>query len=121
MVLKIEKELFQWEKDRYVFIELEETDPKITCIQFYNQKSKYGPEIPIEEGKAKIPNYLLKESLPIMAVACIGSIGETQVVGRREFKIIKRIKPENYINDSDDPNDPDNTNKEIIYDGGVEV
>ena len=114
MVLKIEKELFQWEKDRYVFIELEETEPKISYIQFYNQKSKYGPEIPVEEGKAKIPNYLLKENLPIFALACINNLGETQVICRREFKVLKRARPEFYIDDED-------TSKDLVYDGGMEV
>jgi hypothetical protein len=55
-----------------------------------------GPEVPLENNKAKIPDYLLKESLPIMAVACIGSKGRTQVVGRREFKVIQRARPKEF-------------------------
>lgn len=114
MVLSITKELFQWEKGRYILIKTDENDPRISCVQFYNQKSKYGPEIPVEDGKAEIPNYLLKESLPIVAIACTNDFGETQVVTRREFKVLKRAKPEYYIEDDD-------TSKDIIYDGGVEV
>ena len=52
-------------------------DLPITFIQFYNNKSQIGPEIPLENNKAKIPDYLLEESLPIMAVACVGSKGKT--------------------------------------------
>lgn len=115
MKIWIDKELFQWEKNRWVYIETSQDEPNITYIQFYNGKASYGPEIPLEGNKAKIPSYLLKESLPIMAVACIGSLGETQVVDRREFKVIKRARPENYV---EDPND---TSKDLIYDGGVEV
>jgi hypothetical protein len=70
-----------------------------------------GPEIPLENNKAKIPDYLLKESLPIMAVACIGSKGRTQVVGRREFKVIQRARPEEFKEEI----------KHVIYDGGEEV
>lgn len=110
MKLWIEKELFQWETERYVNIS-QDSKSLITFIQFYNDKSKIGPEIPLENNKAKIPDYLLEESLPIMAVACVGSKGNTQVVGRREFRVIKRAKPDNYMED----------NKHVIYDGGEEV
>lgn len=109
MTLVIEKELFQWEKERFVIV----NDEQVTCVQFYNKKSKYGPEIPVENGKAKIPNYLLKENLPIIAVACSGPSGNTQVINRKEFKVLGRAKPEYYIDD--DPS------KVIIYDGGMEV
>ena len=110
MKLWIEKELFQWETERYVYIS-QDSDLPITFIQFYNDKSQIGPEIPLENNKAKIPDYLLEESLPIMAVACVDSKGKTQVVGRREFRVIKRAKPDNYMKD----------NKHVIYDGGEEV
>ena len=98
MKLWIEKELFQWETERYVNI-TQDSDLPITFIQFYNSKSKTGSEIPLEDNKAKIPDYLLEESLPIMAVACIGSKGKTQVIGRREFRVIKRAKPDDFMED----------------------
>lgn len=109
MILNIDKELFQWEKDRFVYV----NDNNISIVQFYNKKSRYGPEVLVENGKAMIPNYLLKENLPIIAIACSGSIGETQVIGRREFKVLSRVKPEYYV-DND-------TIRDIIYDGGMEV
>lgn len=114
MILKIEKELFQWEKGRYVFVELDEKDPAISSIQFYNKNSKYAPEVPVENGKAQIPNYLLKENLPIVALACSDTEDESLVMGRRVFKVLARSKPEFYIDDED-------TSKDVIYDGGVEV
>lgn len=98
MKLWIEKELFQWETERYVNIS-QDSDLPITFIQFYNNKSKTGSEIPLKDNKAKIPDYLLEESLPIMAVACIGSKGKTQVIGRREFRVIKRAKPDDFMED----------------------
>lgn len=111
MKLWIEKEIFQWETERYVNVSLSDSDSQITFIQFYNNKSDKGPEIPLEDNKAKIPDYLLQESLPIMAVACMGIKGKTQVVGRREFKVIRRAKPEEFKDDI----------KHVIYDGGEEV
>ena len=111
MKLWIEKELFQWETERYVNVSLDGSDSQITFIQFYNNENDKGPEIPLEDNKAKIPDYLLQESLPIMAVACIGSEENAQVVGRKQFKVIKRAKPEKLIEN----------NKHVIYDGGEEV
>ena len=111
MKLWIEKELFQWETERYVNVSLSDSDSQITFIQFYNNKSDKGPEIPLEDNKAKIPDYLLQESLPIMAVACMGIKGKTQVDGRRDFKVIRRAKPEEFKDDI----------KHVIYDGGEEV
>lgn len=114
MKLRIEKELFQWEKNRYVFVDRTNNEPQISHIQFYNSKSVHGPEIPIENGKAKIPNYLLKEYLPIVALGCIADSEGTQVICRKTFKVLRRARPEFYI-------DEDNAIKDVIYDGGVEV
>jgi len=32
MILKIEKELFQWEKNRFVTIEKKEAEPNVSCV-----------------------------------------------------------------------------------------
>ena len=114
MKLFTDKELFQWEKDRYVFLELSDSEVSPSCVQFYNRKSSTGPEVVISEGKAKIPDYLLMDCLPIMALACTGEPGSTKVVTRREFKVIKRVRPESYSEDSEDQF------YDIIYDGGEE-
>lgn len=121
MTLKIEKELFQWEKNRFVIIDKKENEPNISRVQFYNKKSKIGPEVPIVNNKAQIPNSLLKENLPIVALACTEDHEGTQVISRRVFKVLARVKPEYYIDD--DPSNPDDpeTGIDIIYDGGVEV
>ena len=114
MELKIEKELFQWEKNRFVFIEGENA-PIVSSVQFFNKKSSRAIEVDVLGGKARIPNSLLKESLPIVALACKGRLDESQVIARREFKVLKRPMPENYYED------PSSDSKEVIYDGGVET
>lgn len=118
MKIYINKELFQWEKNREVFLELSASDPKISYVQFYNKKSKTGPEIAVVNNTAQIPNFLLEQDLPITAAACIGELGKTLVVARREFKVLKRVKPVEYEN-GNTPGYPDE-NEEIIYDGGEE-
>lgn len=112
-MLEIEKELFQWEKGRYVTV----TDPIITTVEFYNKKSKYSDEVTVEGGQALIPNKLLKESLPIAALACVDDENGTKVISRKTFKVLARPKPEFYVDD-DDPVVP---GVDIIYDGGVIV
>lgn len=110
-MLRIDKELFQWEKNRFVIVD---NEPQISHIQFFNSNSKTGPEISIADGKAKIPDYLLKEFLPIVALGCIKDSHGTQVICRKTFKVLKRARPDSYV-------DEDNAIRDVIYDGGVEV
>ena len=49
----------------------------------------------------------------VMAVACSGPSDKTQVISRREFKVLGRAKPEHYVDDD--------IIREIIYDGGMEL
>ena len=118
-MLKIEKELFQWEKGRYVYISTEH--PEITTIEFYNKKSKMGIEVYVVDQKAKIPNMLLKESLPIVALACSDTVDGTKVLSRKVFKVLARPKPEFYVDDDEEPGNPDIPGIDVIYDGGVEI
>lgn len=106
-MLSIDKELFQWEKNRYVSVDEE----RATHVQFYNEKSSSAKEVNIVDGKAKIPNDLLKERLPIMAVACDDREGNSIALTRREFKVIERKIPETFVEEDED--------EETIYDGGV--
>ena len=119
-MLKIDKELFQWEKGRFVTV----SNDSITTVEFYNKKSKYSDEVSVENGQAQIPNKLLKEALPIAALACIddGDNG-TKVVTRKTFKVLERPKPEFYVDDEDGPVNPgpDIPGIDIVYDGGVIV
>jgi hypothetical protein len=101
-----------------------QNNPEITTVEFYNKKSKVGPEVVVEDGKAQIPNFLLKDSLPIVALACVDDENGTKVISRKTFKVLARIKPEFYVDDNDGPSDPDEPDVpgiDIIYDGGVEV
>ena len=116
-MLNIEKELFQWEKGRYVIV----NDERITTVEFYNKKSKHGDEVIVENGQAQIPNKLLKESLPIAALACTDDENGTKVISRKTFKVLARPRPEFYVDDEDEPINPgpDIPGLDIIYDGGV--
>ena len=67
----------------------------------------------------------MKESLPIAALACIDDEENgTRVISRKTFKVLARPKPEFYVDDEDDPVNPDVPDipgVDIIYDGGLIV
>ena len=109
MKIEIDKELFQWEKNRYVTFSSEIAP---IYFVFHNHKSS-GIEVSPKENKAYFPNSLLKEALPITVEICLGKFGEGQVLARRTFKVLKRARPENYLDDEE--------TSHIIYDGGEEV
>lgn len=118
-MLNIDKELFQWEKGRCVIVS--NNEPKITTVEFYNKKSLSTTEQYVVDGRAQIPNFLLKESLPIVALACIEDTNGTKVISRKTFKVLARPKPEFYVDDDQGPINPDIPGIDIIYDGGMEV
>lgn len=113
MKIFLDKELFQWEKNRYIHIE-PDMGQNLTFVQFDNANTKDGIVVLIQDNMAKIPDILLKDKLPIMANICEGPKDETRVITRKQLKIIPRSKPESY-------RDEENDFKEIIYDGGMEV
>ena len=131
MRIYVDKELFQWEKNRYIFIKTDSASEELpTFAQFYNKKMSKSLDSPVIDNKIKIPNQLLEYDIPVMVVVCTGSYEEAHAISRREFKIIRRAKPENGSEDPDDPEIPDipdvpggdgPTDKDIIYDGGEEV
>lgn len=120
-MLSIDKELFQWEKGRYVTVHEVEGRPKITTVEFSNKKSSYGSEVLVVDNKAQIPNYLLKDKYPILALACIEDSEGTKPITRKVFKVYERPRPEYYVDDDEIGTEEDIPGIDIIYDGGVEI
>lgn len=125
MRIYVDKELFQWEKNRYIFIKTDSASEELpTFAQFYNKKMLKSLDSPVIDNKIKIPNQLLEYDIPVMVVVCTGSYEDAHAISRKEFKIIRRAKPENGSENPDEPDIPsedDPTDKDIIYDGGEEV
>lgn len=120
-MLKIDKDLFQWEKGRYLIV----NDNSVTTVEFYNAKSKNSIEVSLWNGRAVVPSKLLKEALPITALAIVKNESESRIIFRDTFKVLARPKPESYV-DEDEPVDPDAPDpgpiipdSNIIFDGGV--
>ena len=132
MKIFVDKELFQWEKNRYILLEAEPAEEQPTFAQFYNSRMSVSLDNPVVNGKVKIPPQLLEQDIPIMVIICSGSYENAHVISRKEFKIIKRARLGNGFNGSggseepdipDVPDTPDipDTDKDIIYDGGEET
>ena len=116
MKIYIEKELFQWEKNRYVLLELEESEQALpTFAQFYNSRMSVSLDNPVVGNKIKIPSQLLEQGYPIMVVVCSGSLEDAHAISRKQFNVIKRAKPDTGY----EPDGPSG-DKDIIYDGGEE-
>lgn len=96
MNIRIDRELFQWEKERKIIVELDQPKDNL-FVQFFNRKNNEAPLSPLEDGHAKIPNNLLEDSLPIMAIVC----DEQKVYARKEFRVLKRPRPINYQDEAD--------------------
>lgn len=110
ITISIERELFQWEKERYVFLEPSELANQVYCVQFYNQKSKIAFEDFPEDNKVKIPNSLLTYKIPITVIACSEKGEGTQVLAYKTFRVLPRVKPESYSEEDE--------NEDIFLIGG---
>ena len=130
MKIFVEKELFQWEKNRYVLLEVDTATEELpTFAQFYNSKMSVSLENPVIDNKVKIPSQLLEQDIPIMVIICSGTFGNAHAISRKEFKVIKRARPGVGFGNSAEPDEPDEPDipdipsgdKDIIYDGGEET
>jgi hypothetical protein len=134
MRIYVNKELFQWEKNRYILIKTDSALEELpTFAQFYNKKMLKSLDSPVIDNKIKIPNQLLEYDIPVMVVVCAGPYEDAHAISRKEFKIIRRAKPGNGSDNPDEPENPDipdvpdipggddPIDKDIIYDGGEEV
>lgn len=110
IVIEIERELFQWEKERYVIVKPLELIKDVYCLQFYNKKSKSALEEFVKNNnRVKIPDILLTQNIPITVIACSKEGEGTQVLAYKTFKVLPRLRPESYSEDDEI----------ILYGGGA--
>lgn len=98
-MLFLDKELFQYERGRYLCID-ERVSDKIDHVQFYNTDSSNTQIVSITalEDNSKIayfPDNLLTENYPITAIGCKydEETGSYWGVTRKQFSIIPRPRP----------------------------
>ena len=96
MVHNVDPQLSQWDVGRIVNI----SDSEATHIHFANQGDSKAVIIEIENGSAKIPDYLLQTSKTVIAYA----VKDGVTLESKSFSVRKRERPENYVYEDDQRN-----------------
>ena len=86
-------QLSQWDVGRSVSV----SDSKATHVHFANQGDSKAPIIAIENGEAKIPDYLLQTGKVLLAYAVLDGV----TLESKSFAVRKRERPENYVYEDD--------------------
>lgn len=86
-------QLSQWDVGRSVSV----SDSKATHVHFANQGDSKAPIIKIENGGAKIPDYLLQTGKALLAYAVLDGV----TLECKSFAVRKRERPENYVYEDD--------------------
>lgn len=96
MIEIIGTELYQWDTGRSVAV----TNIDAQCVHFANQGDSEAVIIEIENGSAKIPDYLLQTGKPVYAYVVANGV----TIGLKVFSVRERERPENYIYEEDQRN-----------------
>ncbi len=96
MIEIIGTELYQWDTGRSVAV----TNIDAQCVHFANQGDSKAVIIEIENGSAKIPDYLLQTGKQLCAYAVANGV----TIEKKVFSVRKRERPENYIYEEDQRN-----------------
>ena len=96
MIHNVDPQLSQWDVGRIVSI----SNSEATHIHFANQGDSKAVIIKIENGSAKIPDYLLQTGKTIIAYA----VKDGVTLESKSFSVRKREKPENYVYEDDQRN-----------------
>ena len=96
MIHNVDPQLTQWDVGRIVTI----SDSNATHIHFANQGDSKAVIIEIENGSAKIPDYLLQTGKTVTAYA----VKDGVTLESKSFSVRKRERPENYVYEDDQRN-----------------
>ena len=96
MIHNVDPQLSQWDVGRVVSI----SDSEATHIHFANQGDSKAVIIEIENGSAKIPDYLLQTGKTVIAYA----VKDGVTLESKSFSVRKRERPENYVYEDDQRN-----------------
>ena len=96
MIQNVDPQLSQWDVGRVVSI----SDSEATHIHFANQGDSKAVIIKIENGSAKIPDYLLQTGKTVIAYAVYDGV----TLESKSFAVRKRERPENYVYEDDQRN-----------------
>lgn len=90
----------QWDKGQIIIVD---ECPPDTFVHFSNTKSDKAYVLQTDANhEVLVPDILLQEALPLTAWVYVIEDGIHYTEARREFQVIKRPKPEDYIYTEDD-------------------
>ncbi len=95
MIELVGDQLFQWDVDRKVRI-----IGDATHAHFANQGDSKAPIMPVENGEADVPNYLLQSGKTLVVYA----VKDGVTLEFKHFSVRDRERPENYVYDDDQRN-----------------
>lgn len=96
MIQIVGPKLNQWDVGRSVSV----TASEATHVHFANQGDSKAVIMEIVEGKAKIPDYLLRSGKTLLAYAVLDGV----TLEAESFGVTKRERPENYVYEDDQRN-----------------
>lgn len=95
-----QKNLVQWDKGQILIVD---ESPPGTIIHFYNIKSKKGYVLQTDgNSEVQFPDILLQQPYPITAWIYKRDADRYYAENRREFQVIRRPRPEDYIYDDEE-------------------
>ena len=89
-------QLTQWDVGRSVSV----SNSDATHVHFANQGDSKAVIMQIENGTAKIPEYLLQTGKALLAYAVLNGV----TLESKTFAVCKRAKPTNYVYEDDERN-----------------
>ena len=96
MIQIIGPQLTQWDVGRSVSV----SNSDATHVHFANQGDSKAVIMQIENGTAKIPEYLLQTGKALLAYAVLNGV----TLESKTFSVCKRAKPTNYVYEDDERN-----------------
>lgn len=91
-------ELWQWDTGRKIVVD----DKSVSEVHYSKYSSTQAITREVINGKAEIPNFLLQDTHAVTAYAYSGSIENGYTMAEKTFNVVKKPKPDNYVETEED-------------------
>ena len=91
-------ELWQWDTGRKIVVD----DKSVSEVHYSKYSSTQAITREVINGKADIPDFLLKDTHAVTVYAYSGSIENGYTMAEKTFNVAKKPKPANYIETEED-------------------
>ena len=91
-------ELWQWDTGRKIVVD----DKSVSEVHYSKYSSTQAITREVINGKADIPDFLLKDTHAVTVYAYSGSIENGYTVAEKTFDVVKKPKPASYVGTNED-------------------